>query len=96
MERADQEIIRRGWDEHYLVLQDVAVVVRHADGSFTLERQPLAASNVLGCAAAGFLAGLVLGATLTGATIGAMVGGLAPPPPPQLSSATPSSRRWRG
>src|SRR6266508_5103710 len=55
---------------------DVAVVVRHPDGSFTLNREALpAASNVLGCSVVGFLAGLVLGAPLSGATIGAMVGG---------------------
>jgi uncharacterized membrane protein len=79
MERANQvrdEIIRLGWDKHYLLLQDVAVVVRHPDGSFTLDRVPFpAASNVVGCSVVGFLAGLVLGAPLVGATVGAMVGG---------------------
>ena len=79
MGRANQvrdEIISLGWDKHYLLLNDVAVVVRHSDGSFTLDREPFpAASNVLGCSVVGFLAGLVLGAPLTGATIGAMVGG---------------------
>ena len=79
MGRANQvrdEIVRLGWDKHYLMLDDVAVVVRHADGSFTLNREPFpAASNVLGCSVVGFLAGLVVGAPLTGATIGAMVGG---------------------
>ena len=79
MGRANQvrdEIISLGWDKHYLLLDDVAVVVRHPDGSFTLDREPFpAASNVLGCSVVGFLAGLVLGAPLTGATIGAMVGG---------------------
>ena len=79
MGRANQvrdEIVRLGWDKHYLLLDDVAVVVRHPDGSFTLNREPFpAASNVLGCSVVGFLAGLVLGAPLTGATIGAMVGG---------------------
>jgi uncharacterized membrane protein len=79
MERADQvrdEIIRLGWHKHYLILDDVAVVVRHTDGSFTLDREAFpAASNVLGCSVVGLLAGLVLGAPLTGATIGAMVGG---------------------
>jgi uncharacterized membrane protein len=65
-----------GWDKHYLLLNDVAVVVRHRDGSFTLDREAFpAASNVLGCSVVGFLAGLVLGAPLVGATIGAMVGG---------------------
>jgi uncharacterized membrane protein len=79
MRRADQvreKIVSLGWDKHYLLLNDVAVVVRHSDGSFTLDRQPFpAAANILGCSAVGFIAGLVLGVPLTGATIGAMVGG---------------------
>ena len=79
MGRAGQvrdEIISLGWDKHYLLLNDVAVVVRHPDGSFTLDQKPFpAVSNVLGCSVVGFLAGLVLGAPMTGATIGAMVGG---------------------
>src|SRR5262245_26767605 len=78
MERADQvrdEIVKLGWDQHYLILDDVAVVVRHPDGSFTLDREAFpAASNVLGSSVVGFLAGLVLGAPMTGATIGAVVG----------------------
>ena len=79
MERANkvrEEIVRLGWHQHYLELDDVAVVVRHPDGSFTLDRETFpAASNVLGCSVVGFLAGLVVGAPITGATIGAMVGG---------------------
>lgn len=79
MDRANQvcdEIISLGWHKHYLILDDVAVVVRHPDGSFTLNREAFpAACNVLGCSVVGFLAGLVLGAPLSGATIGAMVGG---------------------
>src|SRR6266516_5792226 len=79
MGRAKQvqdEIINLGWDKQYLLLDDVAVVVRHPDGSFTLNREAFpAASNVLGCSVVGFLAGLVLGAPLSGATIGDMVGG---------------------
>ena len=59
MERANQvrdEIVRLGWDKHYLLLDDVAVVVRHPDGSFTLNREPFpAASNVLACSVVGFL-----------------------------------------
>jgi uncharacterized membrane protein len=52
------------------------VVVRHPDGSFTLDREAFpAVSNVLGLSVVGFVAGLVVGAPLTGATIGAMVGG---------------------
>ena len=79
MGRAEQvrdEIISLGWDKHYLILDDVAVVVRHPDGSFTCNREPIpAVANILGCTAVGFLAGLVLLAPLTGATIGALVGG---------------------
>jgi uncharacterized membrane protein len=79
MERANQvrgEIEFLGWNKNYLALDDVAVVIRHPDGSFTFNREKFpAASNVVGCSAVGFLAGLVLGAPLTGATIGAMVGG---------------------
>src|SRR5262250_653698 len=79
MERAEQvrdEIIRLGWDTHYLALLDVAVVVRHPDGSFTCNRERFpTVANLLGCTAVGFLAGLVLLAPLTGATIGALLGG---------------------
>jgi uncharacterized membrane protein len=42
IERADQvrnEITKLGWDTHYLLLDDVAVVVRHPDGSFTFEQR---------------------------------------------------------
>ena len=37
MHRADEireEIVRLGWDTHYLILLDVAVVVRRSDGIF--------------------------------------------------------------
>jgi uncharacterized membrane protein len=83
-ERADQvreEITRLAWGAgqaaKYLILLDIAVVVRHPDGSFTLDRQPFPrVTNVLACSAAGFLAGLVVAAPLTGAAVGAVVGGL--------------------
>jgi uncharacterized membrane protein len=82
MERADQvrdEIVKLGWDggtaAKYLRLLDIAVVVRRPDGSFTFDRKPFPGfANILGCTAVGFLAGLVLAAPLTGATIGALVG----------------------
>jgi uncharacterized membrane protein len=75
-ERLRDEIVRLGWGKHYLVLSDVAVVARHADGSFTLEREPFpAASNILGCSAVGLLAGLLIGAPAIGAAVGALVGG---------------------
>ena len=84
MERAGQvrdEITRLGWGtghaSKYLVLLDVAVVVRHANGSFTLDHQPIPrVANVLVLSAVGFLAGLVVAAPLTGAAVGAVVGGL--------------------
>jgi uncharacterized membrane protein len=76
--RANQvrdEIIGLGWDKHYLLLQDT--VVRHEDGSFTLNREKFpAAGNILGCSVVGLLAGLVVGAPIPGATIGAMIGGI--------------------
>src|SRR5262245_63727872 len=83
MARAAQvrdEITNLGWGSgragKYLILDDIAVVVRHVDGSFTLDRQPFpGVANVLACTAAGFLAGLVLAAPLTGATVGAALGG---------------------
>ena len=79
MERAEQvheEIIRLGWNTHYLNLLDIAVVVRHPDGSFTCNREPFpTVANILGCTAVGFLAGLVLLAPLTGAAVGALLGG---------------------
>jgi uncharacterized membrane protein len=79
MQRADQvrrEIVRLGWEQHFLELLDVAVVIRHPDGSFTFDRKPFkAAANILGCSATGLLMGLVLGAPLTSALVGALVGG---------------------
>lgn len=70
------EITGIGWDEHYLLLSDVAVVVRHPDGSFTVDREPFpAVANILGCSAVGFLAGLVVAAPLAGAAVGAVLGG---------------------
>src|SRR5215831_21346289 len=79
MERANHvrdEIVRLGWHENRLILNDVAVVVRHPDGSFTLDRERFpSATNVLGASAVGFIAGLVIGVPMVGAAIGAMVGG---------------------
>ena len=74
--RVRDEIVRLGRAQNYLLLDDVAVAVRHPDGSFTLERERLdAATNALGLSAVGFLAGLVLGVPLVGAAIGAAVAG---------------------
>ena len=39
----------------YLILLDTAVVIRHPDGSFTLDRNPFPGiGNILSCSAAGF------------------------------------------
>jgi uncharacterized membrane protein len=79
MGRADQvrdEITRLGWEQHYLLLEDVAVVVRHPDGSFTFDRKRFpGVANILACTTVGFLAGLVVAAPLAGATVGALLGG---------------------
>jgi uncharacterized membrane protein len=78
MERAGQvkdKVASLGWAAHYLTLADLAVVVRHPDGSFTLNREPFPAfANILGCTAVGFIAGLVLAVPLGGAALGALVG----------------------
>src|SRR5262245_22706063 len=73
-----EKITSLGWDKHYLILDDVAVVARHPDGPFTLDRESSpVASNMAGTTLVGLLAGLVLGVPLTGAAVGAMVGGAA-------------------
>jgi uncharacterized membrane protein len=81
MERANQvrdHITSLGWEKSYLILSDIAVVVRHADGSFKLDREPFpAVSNMVCCTAVGFIAGLVLAAPLGGALVGALIGGAA-------------------
>src|SRR5262245_48126209 len=51
-------ITNLGWGNgragKYLILEDIAVVVRHADGSFTFDREPFPkVANVLGCTAVG-------------------------------------------
>jgi len=78
--RADEvreEIERLGWDGHYFILLDVAVVVRHADGTFSFNHEAFPALfNVLAYSAVGFLAGLVVAAPLAGAAVGAFVSGV--------------------
>ena len=74
------EIAKLGWGSgnaaRYILLTDLAVVVRHPDGSFTLDRKPFpGVANILALTSVGFLAGLVLAAPLAGAAIGALVGG---------------------
>ena len=72
-----EEIKRLGQDRQDLLLVDMAVVVRHADGSFTFNHESFpAVYDILGCTMVGFLAGLVLAAPLAGATAGAVLGGI--------------------
>ena len=69
MERADQvrdKIIQLAWGPgqagRYLILEDIAVVVRHGDGTFTLDRKPFPGlGNIAACSAVGFLGGLGAG-----------------------------------
>jgi uncharacterized membrane protein len=80
-EQARKAISNLGWGDgqagKHLILLDIAVVVRHPDGSFTFDRQPLPKiANVAGASAVGFIAGLVVGAPITGASIGAIVGSM--------------------
>ena len=79
MARAEQvrdEIITLGCGTRpYLYLDDIAVVVRQPDGSFTFNREPFPTTvNILGCTALGLLVGLVIAAPLVGATVGAALG----------------------
>ncbi|HTU17533.1 MAG TPA: DUF1269 domain-containing protein [Gemmataceae bacterium] len=83
MARAEQVrdvIAELGWGTgkaaKYLILEDIAVVVRHPDGSFTFNHKPFPAFvNILACSAVGFLAGLVVSAPMTGTAFGALLGG---------------------
>jgi uncharacterized membrane protein len=85
MARAEQvrdEVIQLWWgpgqEGRYLLLEDIAVVVRHPNGTFTLDRQPFPGlANIAACTAVGFLAGLALAAPLAGATVGALLGSAA-------------------
>jgi uncharacterized membrane protein len=84
MTRAEQvreEIANLAWGNgqagRYFIVLDMAVVVRHSDGSFTLNREPLSnVGNIVACTAVGFLAGLVLAAPLAGAALGALLGSI--------------------
>lgn len=74
--RVRDEIIRLGWDKAQLFLEGIAVVVRHPDGTFSINRS-LSPGVVfyLGAGLTGFLAGLVIGMPLAGAAFGASLAG---------------------
>jgi uncharacterized membrane protein len=82
MARADEvrsELIQLAWGPGQAgrnrLLVDIAVVVRHPNGSFTLDRQPFSGiANIAGWTTVGFLAGLVLAVPLAGAVIGTLLG----------------------
>jgi uncharacterized membrane protein len=82
IERAEQvrgEITDLAWGNgrtgNYLLLYDIAVIVRHLDGSFKFDRQPVPGiANILACSAVGLLVGMVLAAPLAGAALGAVFG----------------------
>jgi uncharacterized membrane protein len=58
-----------------LMLLDLAVAVRHADGTFSLERKPFPrVSNILNDSTVGFLAGLVLALPICSSTAAAILG----------------------
>jgi uncharacterized membrane protein len=76
-ERADQvraEVTKLG-ERRSLIVLDTAVAVRYADGTVTLDGEPLVSAPKLGRhTLASFFAGLALGAPpLTGAAVGALV-----------------------
>src|SRR5262245_32053654 len=78
MGRADEvrEVIAKlGWEKSDLILEDIAVVVRHPDGTFTFNRSPFPAiASLASFTAVGFLAGLVTLMPLTSAAVGAVMG----------------------
>jgi uncharacterized membrane protein len=74
-EHAREELSRLAGAQQFLILLDIAILVRHADGSYTLDRQPFSAkSGALGGGLIGFLAGLAFALPITGASIGAVLG----------------------
>ena len=88
------EIIRLGWDKSYLLLflEGIAVVVRHPDGTYSINRSPSpGVVFFLGVGLAGFLAGLVIGMPLAGAAFGASLAGGAAGSWPTASRSTGTS-----
>src|SRR5262245_39521825 len=77
-EQARAELSRLSGPGQYLFLLDMAILARHADGTYTLDRQPFPVTgSIFGGTTLGFLAGLALAAPMTGAAIGALIGSAA-------------------
>jgi uncharacterized membrane protein len=71
--RAELQVLE---EDHFLLIEDMAVVVREPDGTFWVDRARFPyLGNIASCGLAGFLAGLVVLAPFTGAAIGTLVGG---------------------
>ncbi len=70
------EITRLAWEQHCLILVDVAVAVRYPNGTFTLNGEPFPVVTMTpGGTFARFLAALSLGAPpLTDAAVGRLLG----------------------
>ena len=74
-EHARAEVTALAGAGQYLLLLDVAILTRDANGSYTFNREPFPLTgNVLARGRLGFLAGLALAAPMTGAAIGALLG----------------------
>jgi uncharacterized membrane protein len=70
-----KELITLAGAQQYLFLVDIAILARHADGAYTLDREPFPVTgNIFASGTLGFLAGLALAAPMTGAAIGALLG----------------------
>ena len=74
-EQVRDEVVALAGPGQYLLLLDIAILARHADGSYTLNREPFPVTgNVIAGGTLGFLAGLALAAPMTGAAVGALLG----------------------
>jgi uncharacterized membrane protein len=74
-EQAREEVCRLAGPGQYLLVHDVAILTRRADGTYVLDREPFPVTrNIFGGSTLGFLAGLALAAPMTGAAIGALLG----------------------
>jgi uncharacterized membrane protein len=75
-QRLRDEITRLAAPVQHVLLRDLAVVTRNADGSYTLDRQPFpAAGNILDGSTMSFLAGIAMAVPLlTSAAVGDMLG----------------------